>query len=193
MYDEISNEDKNQLFAESIVFYDKEPVYIRQVDRDFYRTSLVKTPEYTKIKSFDDPLFDFTPPSLGFCDLFGSSCFFSRTAKRQYKIGLSSTNVKKLFCVETKNRIPNTIFFPELRNTLLNLYPSVEESLSKLNKDESTLLCTSISREFAVSKDHLLYHCTTQIGMINSENGKPLFQKSKSYLAPLFEENCYAK
>lgn len=185
MYNEQKVEDIDQLFSKSIVRYKGLPVYCFGPDAEKrLRCQFIHTKE--EIKEFpDSPDFDFKPIPLGMFNSNNSCCFLQRIPKRQYKIGLTSDSISGVYAEQVHaDKLLLEVrkaFSLNLFNTFTGNYPSIEEVLAKEKG------VTAFSRVFAISHDGELFYKAVKVGMINGENGKPIFTNSKKYLHKIWE------
>lgn len=191
MYENLNRNDLTQLFMNTVVRYNKEPVFIHGITEDnLLNTRKVVDGKLFKVLSPTDKKFDFTPVSLGLVNQGLSTFLFERIPMRAYRVGLSREN-SKLKAVhrdwdEGDMRKLETLQAYGLYDCILNKYPTVKEALDQMA--ESKIHSRAIDRVFSIDRNHIICHRGVSVGMVNSENGQPIFHPPKSYLKLLWRE-----
>lgn len=182
MFEKTERKDIIQIFSDSLFLYKKEPVYVEAItgDNDLLVRNLNEKKDFiVKVGEIE-----LTPVPLGMCNQGRNAYYVSRNPIRQYKQGLSHDSIsvsspcknKSSTEIETIKRILNS----NIRECILNIYPSIDESLELLDADkrDSVAFC----RIFSIDKRLNLYYKTEKVGMIDIDNKKFIFNRDKLYL-----------
>jgi hypothetical protein len=187
MYKELSEEDLRAMFEGTIVRYKGDPVYIKSaIDRMLMLTDIV-TQKVVDTVEPDSKHIDFKNMPLGFFNLdTGGAAWVSRVPQRQFKVGIVTGNLN----ISPVSQVLNVVSVKEafkqpLIDAIKGKYPSKEEAIAAVEGKKK--VSRAFNRFFAIDGDLNLYHRINKVGMINSENGKPIFHASKNYLKALME------
>lgn len=194
MYEDLSLDDAKQLFHRTLVRHNNRPVVIREVvgRKGNFAANLLDLSSLNMVEPVPllDKGFDFTPVSLGYVNEGLDTFYVCRQPKRAYKVGLSAENIsvngirntnssvnsyENILCLNSKG----------LAATIQKQYPSMNEALDKLvNKQVRSI---GIMPSFAIGPDFQLYFKGQSVGIIDSDNGKPVFLGNKAYLKSIWE------
>jgi|694.fasta_scaffold01034_31 hypothetical protein len=189
MYENVEVGDLVTIFAESIIRFEKKPVYVSYVTDDHQLGLSTIDGGMVKIPLSDKRL-DFRPLPLGMCNCKNETVFLSRIPKRQFKQGLT---VQNLIVQSLTERSPSR----EVVNEIFNIkgspitdcadgrYPSVMEAIGIIRDTGRKAL--AFHRSFAISADHEIIHITKKVGMYDEVSNRFLFKRSMNYLMGVFE------
>lgn len=184
MYEEASLEDLSTLLMNSVIMYKKLPIMIQGIslNRELHASYIGQ--KGTEEIPLNSPDLDFKPVPLGMCNHSGHAHYLSRKPGRQWSQGLTSKNINISFLNKEKTG-DSWMNLLNLKNKsihscILGEYPSIENCIVALDKPD--MLEMAFSREFAINKNLLLYYRSESVGMIDSDNGKIIFEKHKKFL-----------
>ncbi len=189
MYNDLTKNDLQTIFYQSVVKYNGRPAYISGVNAENQLT-LKRLGNERVFKSThpDDPLFDFTPVQLGMCNFDNDTFFIQRVPMRAYKIGASAANIQILALNKEHNRAAKSdlslLSHKEVENMIVGKYPTLVEALNKVSTDAKAC---AFNRNFGVDKNFCLYDRFQQIGRVDGDNGKIIFHQGKKYLGRLID------
>lgn len=191
MYEESSIEDLTRILVKSVIMYKKVPIYVREITEKkelsvFYLGQREK--EIIPLSSID---LDFKPVSLGMCNHGGHAYYLSRIPSRQWSQGLTPENINIRFLdnQELSNECQSLIKLnnKSIHSCILGEYPSMEKCITAVEKPGVSEM--AFSREFALNKNLSLYYRGDKVGMIDSDNGKTIFENHKKFLKELLNAN----
>lgn len=189
MYAEASVADLRQMFDNTVVMYNKWPVFIKNInDRDEVVVKSLSTGK-NRILSFDDDRFDFTPVSLGLVNCEGSCIHVARTPIRRWKQGFSFDHAKITeldgvrFGMKAGQAL--TSYGKELVNTIKKNYPTYNEALELAFSGAEAV---AFNNDFAVNKEGFLFYKYKKVGLIDEDNGNIVLMRGKAYLKVLLEK-----
>lgn len=163
----------------TIVSYKSEPIYVNSVGRtddgDIEVNYLYLKDTGKKLKAYIDEI-DMRPVKLGYMNFDGRDCIWlCRIPKRAWKQGLTNDHVSNGIGANislTDHLIP-------LRNTILGIYPTLEEASKSRHK-------IAFSRNFAIKKDEIFYKDFDCVGYYRE--GKASLKDRFLYLREYLEE-----
>lgn len=184
---EISLADQRQMFQNSLVLYNTNPVWIGHIGYECVADCTMIGNNEECALDLRDEKFDFTPVNTGYVNLQGYSFFLSRSTRRQWKQGLSPDNISvKYNTLYTDNgRFENAYHrVKELRckpifNTVKNIYPSLEQAIESF---EDNVREVAFDRQFSVNHQGFLYYKGYLVGNVNLYSHKITFNNEYKYL-----------
>lgn len=193
MYEKASVDDLAQIFTDSVIVYDGEPVYVKSVSKDRELSVIPLNKPFTaaniKTVNIEDGKFNFTPVSLGFCNEGGDSFYVTRVPKRQYKQGLVKTSISAQYINEGYSndglRKVRGLVCCSMYSCIKGEYPSIETAIKSIDKKGTRSI--AFSRNFSIDEEFNLYYKTDKVGMIDVYSGKYSFNKSKMFLKELLD------
>ena len=186
MYEEASVDDLHRILVDSVIMYKKVPILVKNISllRELHI-------EYVGQKKEDriplsSPELDFKPVSLGMCNHNGYSYYLTRRPARQWSQGLTLENLSITFLKnEGDLRDMRKLNNKSIYSCIMGDYPSLDSCITHLEKPEISEM--AFSREWALDNGLSLYHRAERVGMINSDNGKPIFEKHKKFLKEILD------
>lgn len=186
MYEEASVEDLVAIFSETVVLYQKKPVFISSVNADkcFNTYSLENMKEKVGVLSVTDKDFDFLPVPLGFCNHNKDALFLQRIPKRQYKQGLCKTNLKVNTITDDADgdgiKQLQGIKVRSLSHCIGGLYPTLENAISLIVKEGYRSV--AFARKLAIDTDLALFYTDYKVGMVDETTGKFSINRTMKHL-----------
>lgn len=187
MYEEASVDDLMTIFSDTVIRYQKKPVYVTGVSP--MKNLLIIDLEDMKKKeqkevSLSDPAFDFSPVPLGFCNHNNDAVFLQRIPKRQYKQGLSKNSlfVKEItddVSVESLSTLKQAKG-RSLAHCINGTYPSFTTVIKHILKGACRSM--AFSRNLAVDSDGTLFYNDTEIGMVDLETQKIVLKRTAKHM-----------
>jgi len=189
MYENLDRHDLSQIFSESILMYEKQPVYVRDVDEDGLLDLEAFCSRKRMVVSPTDSGIDFTPIPLGMCNAESQAIFLSRIPKRQFKQGLCKQNL----LAWTLDGAPghNDVDYimnrgtTSLSDTIRGQYPSIDEAVKMVTEGGKDSV--AFNRYFAITADGEVFYKKTRVGMYHVGESKFMFLKSQEYLAEVLD------
>ena len=186
MYENLSAPDTEQLFYDVVTIYDGEPVHVWKTQNQFLYLKELKSGNNIPGQFLpDDEKFNHNPVPLGFVNFFQefTTHLVERIPKRQYKVGLHSSNSGARNPINGKSIIaaaPFTRTNKNIRDTILRIYPRYWDLLNYFSTTEKGVL--AFHPFFALSSDLEIYFKLNRIGQVNADNGKILFKKQYKFI-----------
>lgn len=190
MYELASADDLVQIFADTVVLYQKKPVYVNRVGAD--RTLRIYSLEDMKTKLGDVDVeneeLDFTPVPLGFCNHDKDAFYVQRLPKRQYKQGLCKANmVVSAITGNASREGANSIVTAKVRSLahcIEGRYPSIASAISSIVEGG----CRSVAfcRTFALDENLFVYYKSDKVGVMNEDTQKVSFLRNMKHLQEVF-------
>lgn len=124
------------------------------------------------------------PPPLGYVNHDNRCSYVSRIPKRDcWRQGIRNRNMNGLMLFNSLFDIGK-----ELTNTTLNIFPSFQESLEKVNSD---FLQSAFSSKFCINNKNTILYKDKCVGDVKENKIK--FRRNFEYLTESFERVCYAQ
>ena len=163
----------------TIVRHDGKAVLVEGVGKKGAVISLLRADTEPKIVKLDD--LDLSPVKLGFCNINMDVSYLTRMPmRRDWRQGLRKGNFVSVF-----GTIAELVPFPNLADTIENIYPSLEECLATPNNTFKAWC-----REWAIgkssTKERPLYYKNTAVGSVI--NGKPELKGDNMLLREALQE-----
>lgn len=193
MYKELSIGDLTTLFKGGVFIHKKTPVFVTGVTEDHTLIiSDLKTEKNRKEICPDDESLSTKPVSLGLCNENGDVFWVERGPARVYNLGLCQQNVvthniNKGYSIDNQVKIARLRKCEGLVDCILDKYPSLENAMGLVQNKEVKAI--AFHKLFAFNKDFELVFKDKKVGMVNPDNGKPIFFPGKSYLKSIWELN----
>lgn len=188
---EMSRQDIEQKFYDSVLMYEKRPVLFRRMAADKSCRIFDLLEQKEEQVEFDFKKFLPPAPRIGFINIGGSVLYAARLAIRRYKVGLSTENlsihtlkvrypdgdaahyVKKIKSLERK----------ELGEALLRKYPTLSQAVRKVSQFEGAC---AFDKQFCIDQSHNIFYKTDKVGKYNS--GDIVFDEGYKHLDILLEK-----
>ena len=192
MFANTSIDDLRTILKGTIILYDTEPVYVRDIlNEEGLLVEMLSSRNRMEV-AINNPLFDFEPFPLGFINTKNTVLYAQRHPRRQYRQGLSSDNCGMDLIRECRNdrgvidslRDFNSDTFGMLRNTIKGIYPTLNECEAAFNTGSEL---KAISRTFAISNNGEVYYKTKLAGALNFNTQSPQFFRNTEHLNWLWE------
>ncbi len=188
MYEEASVDDLVQIFAETVVRYKQQPVYIQTV-RANKRLKVLQLDTMSVLDDIpvSDANFDFAPVPLGFCNHKENAFYLSREPRRQYKQGLNPKNLNVYQILPVPRDVVQEIAMCKgrsLSHCIQGLYPDLKQAIKcVLEKDYKSI---AFDRRWAIDENLSLYFKRNKVGVIDADDHKPTFTRPFTYLKEVF-------
>lgn len=183
MYEDVGNDDLNTLFADSVVRYSGELVYVHGVAKANTLSFSYFGTQQKAAASVSDPLFDFSPIPLGMCNCGTDALFLSRVPKRQFKQGLSYQAVRGKQLDGKDARYMLEIVFNTstsyLSKCIKKDYPSLTEALEIVEMDG--IRSVAFHKHFAITKKHEVFFKTDCIGVYSHKHREIVCHNGKEF------------
>lgn len=168
---EMSIEDINSRFKDSLIMYNNKPSYVKRVGNngDCILLDLITQKQETvpfKLDKFNSPV-----RRVGMVNIEGSVVYAERIPIRRFKVGLSYENfhVSTLDGVtyparaaQTRDKV-RTLQCVELGEALMDKYPSLSACLKHLKQFPGAM---AFDKQFAVSDAGLVFYKKAHVGSI---------------------------
>lgn len=187
---EMSVNDINQKFVDSVVMFKKKPVYVKACNNKKEIKFLDLLSQRVETAEFDDKLF--LPPAMrvGFVNLDGSVVYVSRLPMRRYSLGLTTETLRidhlptfypegRGKCVEEFRKLTRI----ELADALLNKYPTFRNALKLVRQFEG---CVAFDKQFAVDSRMDLFYKANIVGKVRAD--KIVFDSNHKHLELLLDK-----
>lgn len=190
MYENLERHDLQQIFNETILLYEKNPVFVRSVGEDGLLNLEVFGTQKRISRPATDVNFDFTPIPLGMCNCDKKAVFLSRAPKRQFKQGLS---VQSLIITPLdgyrKGNEAEYIWDRGAHGTIISMvkgvYPTITEAIKAIEENVSETV--AFHRYFAINGESEVFFKGKRVGMYDQKKKDFIFNKSKEYLSEVLE------
>lgn len=195
--DKLSYADISQQYLANLVSYKGDIVYVSRVFED--RTVKVFDLLKQVYKSAEFSLEDFSviKSRLGMVNVFDSVIYMSRIPIRKMAIGLNKSNISVNTVPteypegkdDTRYAVQSLVIAP-IVNTLLGIYPSLEEALQQVNKEKPSTI--AFDRQFAVNSQSEVFYKTKIVGYVKKSAKSATeieFDPGYSHLSLLLENN----
>lgn len=195
--EEIPLADLLRDFLNCVVMYKNSPVFILAVSAA--RTVRLKHLISQKIEEvkFSLDLFEAPLRRLGFVNSGLSCVYITRIPVRKYYMGISQNNISiqpiaeydEARAYEVFQRDCKRLQIPEIGNSLLNNYPSLEDALKTLREFKGAI---AFDKQFAVSYRGRIYYKTELVGTISlkaTSVKEIVWKEDKKHLFLLLEKN----
>lgn len=168
--------DLDQMYTNSVCIHKNKPYLILGISPQ--RKALVKNLMSQREDHLDIDVGVFTAPTqrLGFINLMGVCVYASRTPIRRYKVGLSKENFQtKHLDVKHPQGMAATVVAAkslssvELGDCILGKYPTLPQAFAKCQAGYE--VC-AFDRQFAVTKNKVVYYKLKPVGKITTNNPK---------------------
>lgn len=185
--EEIELHDLRQMFQNSLVRYNTEPVMIGHVSAGFRADCVFIGNNEEQVLDLRDEKFDFKPVNTGYVNLQGYSFFITRLPRRQWKQGLSKDNVEIKYNLpyaddgrfeKAYHRVVNLDCKP-LYNTIKNIYPSLAQAVESFEDNNVEI---AFDRQFCVNKNGMLFYKGSEVGKVDLNTLKIEFKKEFHFL-----------
>lgn len=183
---EISVSDLRQMFSDTIVRYNKNPVYIAHISNNRFVdcVNIGNGKEFTV--AFDDVGWDFKPINTGYVNIQGFALFITRMPLRQFKQGLHHDNIKiKLNSNRDDGRLRKAydrvrgLNCRPIYQMAKNIYPSIQQAIELL---EDNNVEVAFDRQFAINSAGDLFYRSELVGNVDMETATPIFFKEFEFL-----------
>lgn len=183
MYENLNNRDLVQIFAETLVLYKKEPIYIKGIS---YENNLICETYGAKkallLKPTDAEI-DYTPVPLGMCNYEDGAVFVSRVPKRQFKQGLCYANLSVRRLDGTPDRYAQEGVMKRARtyiiDTIKGIYPSLDKAVEMIDEGRNSV---AFHRYFALTQKGDVHYKTERVGLYDIASRQVIFLKGNEFL-----------
>lgn len=194
---DMSVEDINSRFHNSLIMYKNKPAYVKRVGNngDCILLDLLTQKQDTvpfKLAEFANPI-----RRIGMVNVEGSVIYGERIPIRRYKVGLTTENTRisqidgveyPARAAQTRDKV-RTLQCVELGEALMDKYPSLSACLKHLRQFPGAM---AFDKQFAVADTGFIFYKKTQVGAVDFRAKKVneiVWQKGYEHLILLLENN----
>lgn len=175
--------------VETIITYNKEPVFVNKVyDKD--GVIFVRFAKLLEDVQLDVPLSDcdINPVQLGYINHKSDALYIMRTPmRRDWRQGLRMLNI-----VGTDGSSPRAVPYSVIAHTIMGRFPSFKSVLERLNSSEK-IHRLAYSRDFAVNKKgDITYKGLIDIGTVSMSNGSISINDNCGWIVEALDESLEA-
>lgn len=188
MYEDVEYKDLVQIFAESVIRWNKTPVYVKAVNRlnELVLQELGNKKEI--ITKVSDELLDFTPVPLGMCNEGKDAFYLTRIPYRQYKQGVCKQSLRIKFISKNYDELAAdkllTMKSQGLKECINGDYPTLQNAIEKIRGDEG-VKAIAFSRQFALDGDFNIFFKTERVGIYDADANQFVLSRKNTYLEGL--------